>query len=139
MKEDLLTGKGMVIGGIRHMSPNETFEVLKLGAILVDVRPPLQVMMKAFDAEGIIYCSYLEFKSNFSCIPKDRPVVLGDAVGLRSMECVKILLEKGYSQVASMTGGIVDWEHDGLPLLKNPGSQLNGPCMCQLRPPNKKE
>ena len=124
----------MVIGGIRHLSPKETLEVLKLGAILVDVRPPLQVMMKAFNVEGLIYCSYLEFKDSFSCIPNDKPVVLADAVGLRSTECVIILMKNGYSQVASMAGGIVDWEHDGLPLLQNPGSQLNGPCMCMLKP-----
>jgi rhodanese-related sulfurtransferase len=136
--EDILTGKGMVIGGIRHMSPRETLEAIESGAILVDVRPPLQLMMKAFDVEGIIYCSHLEFKTSFSCIPKDRPVILADAVGLRSKECVNILLENGYRQVASMAGGIVDWEQDGLPLLKNPGSQLNGPCLCMLKPKKSK-
>lgn len=131
---DILINKGMVISGIRHLSPKETIEVLKLGATLVDVRPPLQVMMKAFDVDEIIYCSYLQFKDSFSCIPKDKPVVLADAVGLRSQECIKILLENDYSQVANLAGGILDWEHDGLPLLKNPGSQLNGPCLCMLKP-----
>ncbi len=132
---DLLSAFGMVINGIRHLSPKEAAEALKLGAVLVDVRPPLQLMMKSFDVEKIIYCSHTDFKSGYSCIPKDKPVILADAVGLRSQECTKILIENGYSQVASMAGGIMDWEHDGLPLLKNPGSQLNGPCMCQLRPP----
>ena len=131
--EDLLTNKGMVIDGIRYLSPKETFEALRTGVILVDVRPSLQINMKAFDVEDIIYCPYSEFKNSYSCIPKDKPVVLADAVGLRSKECVKILLENGYLHVASMAGGIMDWEHDGLPLQTNSENLLNGPCLCRLR------
>ncbi len=133
--EDLLSGYGMIIKGIRHLSPGEAFEAIRSGAVLIDVRPPLQLMMKSFDVERIIYCAYTDFKHDFPRIPRDKPVILADAVGLRSQECLKILLENGYIQVANMAGGIMDWEHEGLPMLKNPGSQLNGPCMCQLRPP----
>jgi rhodanese-related sulfurtransferase len=132
--EDLLSGYGMMIKGIRHLSPGEAFEAIRSGAVLIDVRPPLQLMMKSFDVERIICCAYTDFKRDFPCIPKDKPVILADAVGLRSQECARILLDNGYSQVANMAGGIVDWEHDGLPLLKNPGSQLNGPCLCMLKP-----
>lgn len=89
--------------------------------------------MKAFDVEGIIYCPPHDFKSNFENIPHDKPVV-ADAVGLRSRECVKIMLENGYRQVANMAGGIMDWEKDELPVLINPGRLLNGPCLCMLRP-----
>jgi sulfur dioxygenase len=131
---DLLTKHGMIINGIRHLSPTESLETLKEGAILVDVRPEALTWMKVFDIKGIIYCPHLEFKKHFKLIPKEKTVILADAVGLRSKECVEILLKNGYDKVANMAGGITDWEHDGLPLLKDKGRELNGPCLCMLRP-----
>ena len=132
--EDLLTKWGMISGGMRHLSANETVEAIKEGAILVDVRPEPLVAIKAFAVEGIIYCPYFEFEDNLTAIPRDKPVILADAAGLRSRECVKILLDRGYTNVANMAGGIMDWERDGFPVVKNPGKELNGPCLCMLRP-----
>lgn len=66
----------MLINGILHLSPKESFEVVGAGAIIVDVRP-----------EALTW--------------------------------------------------ITDWEHDGLPLLKDKGRELNGPCLCMLRPKKK--
>jgi len=33
-----------------------------------------------------------------------------------------------------MADGIVDWEHDGLPLKTNIEERLSGSCLCQLKP-----
>jgi hydroxyacylglutathione hydrolase len=127
----------MVINGIRHLSPRESLEAIKDGAILVDVRPEVLTWMKTFDVEGIIYCPHIEFVKHFENIPRDKAVILADAVGLRSKECIEILMKNGYRQVANMSGGIMDWEQDGLPLLKDRGRELNGPCLCMLRPKKK--
>ena len=134
---DSLANRGMVIAGIRHLSPRESLEAIKAGAILVDVRPEALTWMKAFDVEGIIYCPHLEFSKHFNNIPKDKAVILADAVGLRSKECIEILMKNGYRQVANMSGGIMDWEQDGLPIIKDRGRELNGPCLCMLRPKKK--
>jgi rhodanese-related sulfurtransferase len=132
--EDFLAKWGMVSGGMRHLSATETIEATKEGAILVDVRPEPLVAIKAFAVEGIVYCPYHDFEENWKVIPMDKPVILADAAGLRSKECVKILLDRGYKNVANMAGGIMDWERDGFPVVKNPGKELNGPCLCMLRP-----
>ena len=137
MTNNLLANRGMVIEGIRYLSPRESLEAIKAGAILVDVRPEALTWMKAFNVEGIIYCPHLEFSKHFNNIPKDKAVILADAVGLRSKECVEILLNNGFMNVASMAGGITDWEQDGLPLIKDKGRELNGPCLCMLRPKKK--
>lgn len=131
---NILTDFGMVINGMRHLSATESVEAIKNGALLVDVRPEPLVNIKAFAVEGIIFCPYFEFEKDHAVIPKDKPVILADAAGLRSKECVKILQDKGYKLVANMAGGIMDWERDGLPVIKNPGKELNGPCLCMLRP-----
>ena len=132
--EDVLTRWGMVSGGMRHLSATETVEAIKEGAILIDVRPEPLVAIKAFAVEGILYCPYFDFEDNLGAIPRDKPVILADAAGLRSKECIKILLDRGYKNVANMAGGIMDWERDGFPVVKNPGKELNGPCLCMLRP-----
>ena len=137
MTNNLLANRGMVIAGIRYLSPRESLEAIKTGVILVDVRPEALTWMKAFNVEGIIYCPHLEFSKHFNNIPKDKAVILADAVGLRSKECVEILLNNGFMNVASMAGGITDWEQDGLPLIKDKGRELNGPCLCMLRPKKK--
>jgi rhodanese-related sulfurtransferase len=131
---DLLAKRGMIINGMRHFSPTETVEAIKEGAILVDVRPEPLVNIKAFAVEGIICCPYHDFEENIKVIPVDKPVILADAAGLRSKECVKILMDRGYTNVANMAGGIMDWERDGFPVVKNPGKEFNGPCVCMLRP-----
>ena len=128
----------MIINGMRHLSPKESFEEIREGAILVDVRPEALTWMKSFDVEGVIYCPHTEFAKHFDLIPKDKPVILADAVGLRSKECVEKLMKNGYEKVSNLSGGITDWEHDGLPLLKDKGKELNGPCLCMLRPPKTK-
>ena len=132
--ENMLEKWGMIISGMRHLSPTETVDAIKAGAILLDVRPEPLVAIKAFAVEGILYCPYFDFEEHLSMIPKNKPVILADAAGLRSKECVKLLMDKGYTNVANMAGGIMDWERDGLPVIKNPGKELNGPCLCMLRP-----
>jgi len=47
--------------------------------------------------------------------------------------------DKGFKQIANMAGGIVDWEHDGLPLITDISQRLSGSCMCQLKPREKGE
>jgi rhodanese-related sulfurtransferase len=126
--------RGMLINGMRHLSPTESLEAIKEGAILVDLRNEDLVNMKAFAVEGIIYCPYRDFEKNYSVIPADKTVILADSVGLRSKECVQVLLDHGYTLVANMAGGIMDWEKDGLPLDRDRKKDLNGPCMCMLRP-----
>ena len=131
--EDILTKRGLVSGGMRHLSPTETIEAIKEGAFLVDVRPEPLVAIKAFAVEGVIYCPYFDFADHLDLIPKTKPLILADAAGLRSKECVQKLLDKGYTQVANLAGGIMDWERDGYPVVKIPGRELNGPCLCMLR------
>jgi len=52
---------------------------------------------------------------------------------------MEFLLKKGFSNLANLAGGIVDWERDGLPLRIDRTEQLDGSCVCQLRPRNKKK
>jgi hypothetical protein len=52
-----------------------------------------------------------------------------DLVPVKPMADLKV-----YMNIANLFCGIVDWESDGLPLKKDLTEQLDGSCVCQLRP-----
>jgi rhodanese-related sulfurtransferase len=106
---------------------------------MVDLRNEIEVLMKAFAVEKIIYIWYEELRGRYPELPKDTPLILADAVGLRSKEALIFLMEHGFSDVVSLAGGIADWEKDGFPMKNDKNQQLNGPCLCMLKPPGLKD
>jgi rhodanese-related sulfurtransferase len=48
---------------------------------------------------------------------KNNPLIVVCQMGHQSGEAVKKLEAKGYSQVSRMTGGITEWQTQGLPLV----------------------
>jgi len=126
-------GYGNVIDGIVHLTPKEAFYLCSKGAILLDVRPEVMASYKSFDVPEYLYCYHQEFESYYHHLPNDRPIIIADAVGLRSKEIVLFLIEQGFSMVANLAGGITDWEKDGLPMVVDNKQRLTGSCMCQLR------
>jgi rhodanese-related sulfurtransferase len=132
-------GYGNEINGILHLSPKESYELCRKGAIMLDVRPEVLASYKSFDVPNYLYCYHQEIISYFEHLPKNRPIIIADAVGLRSKEIVLFLIEKGYTMVANMAGGITDWEKDELPMIIDNNQRLTGSCMCQLRAWGKKK
>lgn len=126
--------QGLFVHGVIHLSPKEALAGIEAGALLVDVREDYMVAMKAFDVAGVCYLPFSRFKTDISELPKDRPLIIADAVGLYSREAAAILLEQGYTDVASLNGGISGWEDEKLPLLLDPANLLQGGCACQLKP-----
>ncbi len=127
-------GNGLAIGGMVHLSGREALEAARNGALFVDLRLEIETDYKKFDVPEVLYVQAEELESRISDIPKDRPVIVADSVGLRSKAAVESLMGKGYANVANLNGGILDWEHDGLPIVIDPNKQLSGSCTCRLRP-----
>lgn len=124
----------MVIGGMVHLSGREALEAARAGALFVDLRLTIETDYKKFDVPEVLYLQVEDFEARLAEIPRDRPVIVADSVGLRSRDVVKQLMELGYANVANLNGGILDWEHDGLPIIIDPDKQLSGSCTCRLRP-----
>jgi sulfur-carrier protein adenylyltransferase/sulfurtransferase len=96
---------------VAEVSPDE---VSGSDAVLIDIREPHE-----FSA-GVIPGSYLvpqgQLPAEFERVAPDRdqPVVVYCATGQRSLVAAQWLGEQGYSNVASMAGGIVAWRGMGL-------------------------
>jgi len=131
-------GFGIKLGEILHISPKETLDLSKKGAVLVDVREDYMNRFKMFDVDELILCPLSILEETYKDLPQDKPLIFADAAGLRSKEAVVLLISKKVRNVANMVGGIVEWERDGLPLVIDKTERLTGSCMCMLRPRDKK-
>jgi rhodanese-related sulfurtransferase len=123
---------GFVINGLRHVSGKECLDILKEEGYMLDVRPDFE-LTKLMNIEHILYCPYDEIKEHYQDLPRDTWLILADAVGLRSKETALFLLEKGFSNILHLAGGVVEWERDGLPVTLDKSRRLTGSCMCQLK------
>lgn len=138
MNQVLFSGKGFISSSFLNLTPRDAYdEAINNGAVLVDVREDYLTGYKQFDVPDIFYypLSTLELKLNE--IRKDVPLIIADSAGLMSHNAMLILMENGYDNTANLAGGIVEWERDGLPLKTDTMEQLDGSCMCQLKPRNK--
>ena len=130
----LFDNYGFISSGILNISPCEAFELCGKGAVIVDVREEYLNNFKNFDVPEILFFPISKLVQKLSELPQDKYLIFADTVGLRSKEALVLLKDKGYIKIANMAGGIVDWEHDGLPLKTNVEERLSGSCICQLKP-----
>ena len=120
-----------------HVSAREAFQLLNSGAVIIDARLDYE-LSRLFDVEQIIYCPYDEIKNHLMDLPADKPLIIADAVGLRSKEVSKYLTENGFTKIYNLAGGIVDWDRAGFPVTTDKTRMLTGSCMCQLKNRNNK-
>jgi len=125
---------GFQSAGFLNLSPKEAYSAALAGAVIVDVRERNLTAYKQFDVPDIIYCSIDRINEDYVHLPKDRDLILADSVGLRSRKAMEFLASKGFTNIANLAGGIVEWEHDAQPLKINNNERLDGSCTCQLRP-----
>jgi rhodanese-related sulfurtransferase len=88
---------------------------------------------KSFDVPEIVNVPISKVFQEYESLPADRYMIFADTTGLRSKEAVIFLQNKGFQKIANMAGGLIDWEHDGLPVTTDITKRLSGSCMCQLK------
>jgi len=124
-------------GQVQYLSAREFLDLSGDAAILLDVRPEYE-LSRLFDVQNILYCPYMEIDDNLDTLPKDKRLVIADAVGLRSKEVASELKDYGFANIYHLAGGIVDWERCGHPVTTDKSKILTGSCMCQLKTRKKK-
>lgn len=126
------------INGISYVLPSEVISFLEQGAILVDLREEVETDIKSFGVGPVVYLSHEQFNKNWESLPLEKPLILADSVGIWSKKAVATLQAKGYQQVASLAGGFNEWDKDGFPVIAGNCKPLNGPCLCMIKPHEKK-
>ena len=124
---------GLIINGLINLSPKEAYDECKNGAIIIDMRRDYEYAYKQFDVENTFYMTYDDIKENYKEIIEDKPLIIADQAGVHSKEITKYLMDKGFINVANLSGGMFEWDKDDMPLRINPKEMLSGSCLCVLR------
>ena len=120
------------MNSVIHLSPREALVHLQKNAAVLDIRPEYETSYRVLVVPKVFYVPYNSYREKLDMIPKDILLIVADSVGNRSTEVALYLLEQGYTQVACLAGGVVAWDHDGLPLSKDKAYEMVGGCACRL-------
>jgi rhodanese-related sulfurtransferase len=84
----------------------KAFEMHKAGAVLIDVRTPAEVA-KGMASAAAINIPLQEMPQRLGEFPKDKDLLIYCRSGKRSMAASKFLVEKGFTRVFNVEGGIL--------------------------------
>ncbi|MDH7483499.1 MAG: hypothetical protein QHH01_02605 [Spirochaetales bacterium] len=121
------------IDGIANLTPAEAYQYAMEGAIIVDLREAYETNFRVFAVPEALYIPWSHFQTSLHVLPKDRPLILADAAGIYAREAARLLHASGYSNIAKLSGGMIDWDSSGLPVRKDPEFELGGQCACKIK------
>lgn len=96
------------------VSVNEAYQMAQNGAFVLDVRTVEE--WNEFHAPGSTLIPLDQLAARLNEVPRDRQIVVVCRSGNRSQQGRDILLNAGFEQVTSMTGGLNEWRASGFPI-----------------------
>ena len=127
----------MMIGNVKFLSPKEALSISGLPVVFIDIRPDFETPGQRIRVHQLVYLPDDAIYQQYTMLDPEKHFIIFDAVGIHSKEAVIFLQDKGFKNVASMAGGITDWERDGLPMDIDKKELLTGSCACTLKPKKK--
>lgn len=124
---------GMVIQGLRFLSPAEARTVLEWGALLLDLRSEDLIAMKRFRVPETLHIPHLQLETRIGEIPRGRPLVLADTSGVFLRAAAALLQARGFDQLAGLNGGMLAWDQAGLSVDTDAEALLYGECACVMK------
>ena len=97
-----------------EISVNEAYTMYQNGAFVLDVRTVDE--WNEFHAPNTTLIPLDELASRVDEVPRDREIVVVCRSGNRSQQGRDILLNAGFENVTSMTGGLTEWRNLGYPI-----------------------
>jgi phage shock protein E len=102
---------------IREVTPTQAHEEQEQGAVLIDVREAEEFGQG--HAQGALHLSkgLIELRIEDAVPDTGTPIICYCGGGSRSALAADNLQKMGYTNVASMSGGLKGWRNDGLPMV----------------------
>ena len=97
-----------------QISVSEAYSKYQSGTFVLDVRT--QEEWDEFHAPNTTLIPLDQLPARLNELPRDREIVVVCRSGNRSQEGRDILLQAGFEQVTSMTGGLNEWRASGYPV-----------------------
>lgn len=133
MTSDPFQNRGFRSAGVFNLTPREAYDACKEGALILDIRESELNAHKTFDVPEVRYIPFSELKEHYQELSPEDYLIVADSAGIRIRLAILFLQEKGFQHVAGLAGGLVEWEHDQMPIKINPQERLSGACVCMLR------
>lgn len=96
------------------ISASEAYKLYQNGVFVLDVRT--QEEWNEYHAPNTTLIPLDQLASRLSEVPRDRQIVVVCRSGNRSQQGRDILLNAGFTQVTSMSGGLTEWRANGYPI-----------------------
>lgn len=87
--------------------------------MVIDVRTPSEVAQGKIAGAVVIDFYQPDFMDQVSKISKDQEIFIYCAVGARSEEAARMLIQQGFTKVYHLQGGIQSWYQNGYPIIQN--------------------
>lgn len=99
-----------------NVTPQVAKEKIENGAILLDVRESDEVKNLSCNISNTIFMPTSELQNKYKELPKDSEIIVMCYSGGRSQRVAEFLISQGYEKVLNLSGGISNWESEGLPV-----------------------
>ncbi len=103
---------------VNEVSPTEAMDLLARSAVLIDVRQENEWELGHAPMATLIPLA--ELPDHLDDLPRDQVIVCVCRSGARSLRAATFLQESGY-EVRNLTGGMIAWAIEGLPLVSDIG------------------
>lgn len=103
---------------IKELSPEQARARLAHGAVLIDVREAHERSGGMAEGARGVARGELQADPGAHLPGRQQEILLICQTGRRSADAAAFLLDAGYADVASVTGGTVEWRAQGLPLVQ---------------------
>ncbi|MCB0497647.1 MAG: rhodanese-like domain-containing protein [Cyclobacteriaceae bacterium] len=87
-------------------------------SVFVDVREKDELERVSYDMPNVVNIPLSQFEHRFHLLSKEADLIIVCRTGRRSGIVTEFLNNKGYTKVRNLLGGIVQWEDDGLPVIR---------------------
>jgi molybdopterin/thiamine biosynthesis adenylyltransferase/rhodanese-related sulfurtransferase len=105
---------------VQEITPQEAFAELDSGdAILIDTREPHEYAESHIDGANLMPPAMVADNIEAKVPDKASRVLISCRSGARSATAAELLMSMGYEDVASVAGGILEWQEQGLPVIES--------------------
>lgn len=85
---------------------------------ILDVRTRGEVAQGRIDQAVLLDMYRSDFTKQLLQLPKDKPIYVYCASGVRSIQTAKILQQNGFKEIYNLNQGIMDWYQNGFPVVQ---------------------
>jgi rhodanese-related sulfurtransferase len=107
---------------IENITPKEAFALIQNNQdnpdfIIIDVRTPEEFADGHLGKAINLDYKNESFRDIIDLVDKNKTYLIYCRSGIRSGEALEIMRELGFREVYNMSGGIIEWKEEGLPLV----------------------